>query len=93
MNQQGPNVRKLIATRMAAQMIPGGTGNALAAGVEALMKPGNIGEQARKATEWVKEAISVVKTAPDNPYTSDEEIAAVILEKLEAKKREATNAR
>jgi tRNA G18 (ribose-2'-O)-methylase SpoU len=51
---QGPNVRRLIATKMSVLMIPPNTGkDALAVGIEAIKKPGNVGAVAREATDWV----------------------------------------
>ncbi len=44
---------------------------------------------AREATVWVEAAIAVVKTAPDNPYRSDEEIAGAILKGIEEKQKAA----
>lgn len=75
----GPNEKKLITKRMAIAMIPE-DGNALD-GFKALIGP-DLGKIAKEATEWVKSAIAVVKTAPDNPYDTNEEIAGAILEQL-----------
>lgn len=75
---QGPNVRKLIATRMATLMVPAGStiGDALGA----IAKPGNIGVVAKQATDWANYAISLVKSCKDNPYGDyDEAIAGEIL--------------
>jgi hypothetical protein len=87
--KQGPNVRKLIVHKMSLLMIPPGSKEPFATALDALTKPGNIGDTARDATAWVEQAIAVVKTAPDNPYGDDDEaIAGAILEGIEAKKRE-----
>ena len=83
MNMQGPNVKKLITTRMAQLAIPKG-GDVLD-GFNFLTSPNLIKDAARKATEWVDEAIAVVKTAPDNPFGSDEEIAGAILARFETR--------
>lgn len=76
----GPYVKKLVARRMSTQMIPDG-GDVL--DCFNALTGGDLPALARKAHTWVKEAIAVVKTAPDNPYGDDDEaIAEVILEKL-----------
>ena len=74
----GPNEKKLITRKMALIMIP--PGGCPLDGFNALT--GNLSEIAKEAMEWVKSAIAVVKTAPDNPYATNEEIAGAILEKL-----------
>lgn len=63
--------------------IPSGGG--LADGMGFLSSPERVGDAARQATEWVNDAIAVVKTAPDNPYGSDEEIAGAILVRFETR--------
>ena len=84
---QGPNVKKLICHKMALLMVPNGAG--CADGLRELAAPGNIGKRAHEATEWVEQAIAVVKTAPDNPYRdADEAIAGEILRQIEEKKRQ-----
>lgn len=81
---QGPNVKKLIAHKMAVLMVPEGGGLRDALG--SLASPGNIGKVAREATDWVKAAIAVVKTAPDNPYgNNDEAIAGEIVRQIKQK--------
>jgi hypothetical protein len=42
-----------------------------------------LSQYAREATAWVEEAIAVVRTAPDNPYATDEEIAGAIPKGIE----------
>lgn len=74
----GPNEKKLISRRMALIMIPSNGG--LSDGLKALQ--GDLPAIAREATAWVKQAIEVVKMAPDNPWKTDEEIAGAILEKM-----------
>jgi hypothetical protein len=81
----GPNVRKLVAAKMARDAVPpgGGVGNA----IRFLTTPGAVTDGARKAQEWVKAAIAAVKAAPDNPYGDDDEaIAAEVLRQIERKK-------
>ncbi len=83
---KGPNVRKLIAHKMSLLMAPPGTDNQLGQALKFLIEPGKIVAVAREATQWVEAAIAVVRSAPDNPYTTDEEIAGAILEKIEKQK-------
>ena len=76
----GPCVKKLIARRMARQMIPDSGGPL--DGFNALTS-GNLGGFAKEATTWVEEAIAVVKTSHDNPYGDDDEaIAQAILSNI-----------
>ena len=76
----GPNEKKLVTKRMVMIMIPDG-GSALD-GFNALTGP-NLGDIVRESAAWVSNALEVVKMAPDNPYTTNEEIAAAILEKMQ----------
>ena len=69
----GPNVKKLIAAKMAADAIPKGCG--LQSGLEYLMAPG-LPQRAQAAAEWVRDAIQAVKSAPDNPFGDDDEMIA-----------------
>jgi hypothetical protein len=79
----GPNVKKLIAHKMALDAIPPGGG--VADGASFLLS-GKLGESAKAAAEWVKQAIAVIKAAPDNPYGDDDEaIAAEILRRVGGK--------
>jgi hypothetical protein len=51
-------------------------------------RPGNLGAVAREATAWVEQALTAVKTAPDNPHgDTDEAIAEEILRGIEARQR------
>ncbi len=89
--KQGPNVRKLISSKMSLLMIPPGKeygkGEALATGVAALIKPGNIGAVAKEATAWVEAAIAAVKNAPGGEaYGDDEAIAGEILRQVAERK-------
>lgn len=78
---QGPNVKKLIIWKVSYDAIPNGQG--LAAAMGFLSSAQSIASGIRKATEWVEAVITVVRSAPDNPYKSDEEIAGAILKKIE----------
>jgi len=82
---QGPNVKRLIAAKMAAIAIPPGGG--FADGLKFLQSADRIKAAAREATDFVTAAIAAVKSSPDNPYRTDEEIAGAILAKIEERKR------
>lgn len=56
---QGPNIKRLIAHKMATIMVPPGGG--VAAAIAALTTAGKISQAAREATEWVEQAIALVK--------------------------------
>lgn len=80
----GPNVKRLIAYKMSFDAIPPGGG--FAAGVDFLLSPGRLAQSGQAAVDWVKQSISLVKSAPDNPYGDDDEaIAGALLERLEVK--------
>lgn len=82
----GPNVNRLIAMKAARDMTP--PGSDLGTVVSAIMG-GKLGQAAREAEAWVAEAIGVVRLACDpNPWktASDEEIAAELLRKIDARK-------
>ncbi len=81
---QTPNIQKLITHKMALIMCPADAG--IGAALNSLAKAGNIGAVCREATAWVESVIALVKTAPDNPYQSDDEIAGAILKVLQERK-------
>lgn len=82
------NVNLLIIHKMSCDAIPKSGGVADAIGF--LANKDAIMETTRRATQWVKDVIALVKTAPDNPYGDDDEaIAGAILKKLTEKKQEA----
>lgn len=64
--------------------IPNGSG--LGAGLDFIKDRHKLKEGFVKATEWVKQAIALVKTSPDNPYTDDEAIAGAILLGIEERR-------
>jgi hypothetical protein len=83
MNPLGPNVRRLIAIKMAQDAIPSGGG--FADGLKYLTSPG-LGQKAQAAAEWAEDAIRTVKSAPDNPWGDDDEaIARELVNRVEAK--------
>jgi len=69
---------------MGNEAIPPGGG--LAAGLKFLSDPVALRAGAKAAQEWVREAIAVVRTAPDNPLGSDEEICGELLRRIEARR-------
>lgn len=81
----GPNVRKLIARKLSLLAIPVGSGeNSFIMGVEALTNRGKFVSLAAEASDWVRDAIQAVKSAPDNAYGDDDEaIAGIILRRIE----------
>ena len=85
----GPNVKRLIAHKMALLAIPINTppGMGMVLGMVALSNPTMRAAHAREATTWCLGAIDAVKAAPDNPYgEDDEQIAGVILDGIAARK-------
>ena len=82
----GPNVRKLIAHKIARYAIPDKGG--FSDGLKFLAQPDRVLAAAKAATAWVFAAIDAVKAAPDNPFNSDEAIAAEILRRLESRKNQ-----
>lgn len=86
---QGPNVKKLIAHKMANLAIPPGSGgDSLMKALGFLSSKEKIISAAREATVWVEQAIAAVRSAPDNQYTTDEEIAGAILKGIEERNKE-----
>ncbi len=84
---QGPNVRKLIASKMSLDAVP--AGGSFADTVAFLSSVKNVQDGARKAAMWVNAAIQAVRCAVEpNPYNAadDETIAGVLLKEIEAKK-------
>jgi hypothetical protein len=84
----GPNVKRLLFTKMAKDAIPDGGG--LAAGVNFLSKKENISAGFKAARKWTEQVIQLVRTAAEpNPWkdASDEEIAGEVLRRLEERER------
>jgi hypothetical protein len=80
---QGPNVKRLITIRMATIAVPEGTGDPMGHALRTLLSRDALTDVARQATEWVQMALYVARTAPDNPWTTDEEIAGEILRRYD----------
>lgn len=74
-------IQKLTGRVMAHAIVPqnGGLHDAL----RVLCDKELLMQYAKAADRQVKQMITAVKSAKDNKYTSDEEIAQVILDKLE----------
>jgi hypothetical protein len=84
----GPNVKRLIAAKIAREAIP--ADGKFADGIEFLLNPDRVRKTARQATIWAAASIEAVRNAPGpNPFknASDEEIAGVILKEMEKRKR------
>jgi hypothetical protein len=82
-----PNIKKLIIQKVSIDAIPSGGG--IKAGVDFLSDKKKMLECFKNAEVWVMGAISIIKTAPDpNEFKnlSDEEIAGVLLSKIEERK-------
>jgi hypothetical protein len=75
----GPNVKQLVIRKMTLSMIPRDGG--FSDGLRALLD-GKLPQVVKESHEWVKEAIQLVKDAPDSTYTDDEEIAGEILKRM-----------
>lgn len=80
----GSNQKQLIAHKMSLILMPVGTAS-IANGIKALSDPNRLVSAAREAQAWVAQAISVVKTAPDNPFKDDEAIAGEIMRMVREK--------
>jgi hypothetical protein len=88
----GPNLKKLMAHKMAIDMIPPG-GDPFAF-VETIMDGKKHAAVAAAALEWSILAVNAVRSAVDNPYGDDEEvIAGEILKQIEERKRAQALAR
>jgi hypothetical protein len=88
---QGPNVKKLIVHKMSLLMIPPGCKNPLETGLTAIANLSKDVSVVREATDWVKEALSLVRSAAEpNPWKTadDEAIAGEILKGIESRKRD-----
>jgi len=95
MTQQiGPNVRRLIARKMALLAIPAGSGkDSFTKGLDVITNRGKFSSIASEASAWVQAVIATMKTAPDNPYGDDDEaIAGEILKEIEQREKEMKDA-
>jgi hypothetical protein len=84
---QGPNVRRLVASKMSTDAVPSGCG--IAAAVAFLTDPQKIKSGAAKATEWVNAAMRAIREAGEpNQWkgADDEAIAGMLLNRIEEKK-------
>lgn len=83
----GPNVKKVIFRRFAMLAVPVGGGfGSVAHGIGVLTDPIRRVQLLREATDWTFAAIDAVRAAPGCTWTTDEEIAAEILRRIECKK-------
>jgi hypothetical protein len=82
----GPNIKRLIAIKMAKDAIPAGGG--FVSGLRFLSSKENIVAGFKKASSWVQSVLVLVREAPEpNPWktASDEEIAEHLVRRIEAK--------
>lgn len=86
MTPHGPNVNRLIIERVSQLATQGGQG--IAGGIRFIADDARRTELLREAERWVTGAISVLRTAPDCPGGTDEDLAALILRKLAARQLE-----
>ena len=81
----GPNVKKLIAHKMALDAIPPGGG--FASGIDFILS-GRLAQSWKDAANWVRAAIEVVRISPDNPFgDNDEAIAEELLKRIKERQR------
>ena len=81
MSEHGPNVTKLILRYTARLAVPNGGG--LDTATKFFIDTGYRRQIMSRAETEVMNWISVVKTAPDNPYSDDEQIADALLSEVE----------
>lgn len=84
----GPNVKRLIAEKMATDAIPPNGG--LADALSFLSSKESIASGARKATDFVRLAILAVRNAAEpNPWKNrdDEAIAGELLRRIDARRK------
>lgn len=85
--KQGPNVKRLIVTKMSNAVVLDGDG--LAGCIEFLSNPEAIKRGAIAATKFVDDAIACIRQAAEpNPFknATDEEIAGEILSRMKTPK-------
>lgn len=76
-----PYVAKLVFRKFSLIAVPKGEG--LQAALSVLSDSEKYKATMREAVQWVEDALKAVRSAPDNPYESDEEIAKAIFDKVE----------
>ncbi len=89
----GPNVKALLTERW-AQLMTDRAGHAggefgKVSAIAARIAEGqgqNLKSDMREAFEWVKQVMTMVRSAPDNPWKTDEEIAGEIMRRIKAKR-------
>ena len=80
--------KKLVIRKMALDAVP--RGGSIVDGIKFLSDKERIAKAARESTLWVEGAIKSVREAAEpNPFkdSSDEEIAAEILKRIEAREK------
>jgi hypothetical protein len=80
------NVQRLVILKTSRDAIPDGGG--LPDAIAFLSDPQKIVSRLRESEAWVREAIALIKSSPDNPFGDDDEaIAGEILRQIEEKKK------
>jgi hypothetical protein len=82
----GPNVRKLIIHKVSLDAVPSGGGIADAIGF--LSSADNIRNGFHSAQVWVQQCLDAVRSATNNPFKDDEEIAKAILDQIEQRQKD-----
>jgi len=86
----GPNIKRLMAHKMALDAVPHGGG--FDSALRFLSSKDNVTSSARVAAIWVRTACDVVRAALEpNPFknSTDEEIATYLLEQMALKTRDS----
>lgn len=87
MNKYGPNVTKLITKFIAREAIPAGGG--IADGIEFFRNQERRKQVLEIAESKAMQTIQLIKSAPDNPFSNDDEqIASGLLKKIEEKSKQ-----
>lgn len=83
---QTPVIKRLIIERISGLVIPPGTKDGLQAGIAFFSDPKKIQEITKQATEDIEKYINLIKMYDEYKNKSDDEIAQILLERIEAKK-------
>lgn len=94
----GPNVRKLIVWHLSGEMAKRAGGETPKPGettarIAEQILTGQLGQGFKDSARWVAQALQRVKDAPDTQWHTDEDAAAEILRRLEARVQKQKEAR
>lgn len=81
MSKLGPNMKRLVALRVAGQ-----TGTRLESFVDLLTRPAEFRKEVQDALSQVRRDIEMVRNALGDPNGDDEHIAGVILAEIDKKR-------